>query len=188
MRRILEKIPKHYLFWLLAVVAVVIVLYLVFGGHNTPVSTIPGTTPKAETSADNQSPARGSDSSSNTNSNPAASTSPKQSAAAPSPTSDLTLDEAQTFVSNHTPGQNGSSTTEQSTCNTTPGATCYIEFSKEGVVKRLDSQVADSSGQVIWNWDVNKAGLTSGSWSIKAVAELNGQVKSVTDARSLVIQ
>lgn len=92
------------------------------------------------------------------------------------------------FVSNHFPGKDGSPTAEQSVCNTTPGANCYIEFTKDGVTKKLDSKVADSSGSVIWNWDVKDAGLTEGSWQITAIASANGQTKSATDQISLEIQ
>lgn len=91
------------------------------------------------------------------------------------------------FVSNHHPGGN-SPTSEASTCNTSAGATCYIQFTKGSVVKKLDSQTTDARGGAIWYWDIKNAGLTQGSWSITAVATLNGQTKTTVDAQPLVVQ
>lgn len=91
------------------------------------------------------------------------------------------------FVSNHTPG-NGSPTTEQSVCNTTPGATCYIELSKGGQIKTLAVKAADNSGSVIWSWDVADFQIDSGVWKITAISSLNGHTKSTVDSISLTIQ
>lgn len=92
------------------------------------------------------------------------------------------------LVSNHFPGQNGSNTQEQSTCNTTPGATCYIQLTntEAGKTTKLPSQTVGSDGSTAWTWDANT--LTSGQWQIMAVASLNGQTKSVTDSIKLSIQ
>ncbi|HVC36219.1 MAG TPA: hypothetical protein VNE40_02130 [Candidatus Dormibacteraeota bacterium] len=95
-----------------------------------------------------------------------------------------------TFVSNHSPSLSGTSSPSQelSTCNTTPGASCYIEFTQQGVVKTLKSQVADSNGVVSWTWNVNQAGFTTGTWQITAVASLNGQTKDTSDQLNLQVQ
>lgn len=85
------------------------------------------------------------------------------------------------FVSNHAPGQNGSPTTEYSVCSTTPGATCYIKFSLGDISRQLSTQKVDDSGSTTWQWDIDGAGLSKGSWQITAVATLNGQSKSTTD-------
>jgi cytoskeletal protein RodZ len=92
------------------------------------------------------------------------------------------------FVSNHRPGQDGSPTTEQSTCNTTSGATCYIQLTNTAtnVTTKLPPQPVDSGNTTTWSWDANK--LTSGSWQIVAVATLNGQTKTTTDPTSLEVQ
>jgi hypothetical protein len=94
------------------------------------------------------------------------------------------------FVSNHHPslsGAGGVPSQEESVCTTTPGATCYMTFTQNGVVKTLKSQVADSKGSVFWDWDVNKSGFTTGSWSITATASLNGVTKSTNDSLELVV-
>jgi len=91
------------------------------------------------------------------------------------------------FVSNHSPG-GSNPTTEQSVCNTTAGASCYIQFTKDSIVKKLDSQVTDANGTTIWNWDVKAAGLTAGSWHISAVATLNGQAVSAQDSQTMEIK
>ena len=94
------------------------------------------------------------------------------------------------FVSNHRPSLSGNTapTEEVSTCNTSPGAKCYIEFGQGNAVKKLDVQTADSSGSVNWIWDVAKAGFTEGSWQIKAVATLNGQTKTTEDSFVFEVQ
>jgi hypothetical protein len=93
------------------------------------------------------------------------------------------------FVSNHHPGEGGSPTSETSVCTTTPGATCKITFTKDGVTKSLSVQSVDRGGSAYWNgWTPSDAGLSSGSWQVKAVATLNGQSESTTDAIELVVQ
>ncbi len=93
------------------------------------------------------------------------------------------------FVSNHHPNLSGSPapSTEQSVCTTTPGASCYIQFTQNGVVKKLASQVADSNGLTAWTWDVNQAGFTEGTWEITVVATINDQSKSAKDSMALVV-
>lgn len=90
------------------------------------------------------------------------------------------------FVSNHHPG-GSNPTSEASVCITTPGAACHIEFTLGSQVKKLDTETTDSSGSAYWYWDTKNAGLTSGSWTITAVAELNGQTAKATDNQLLVI-
>lgn len=92
------------------------------------------------------------------------------------------------FVSNHKPGQNGSNMVELSQCTTSAGATCYIKFAQVGTAKTLPVKTADSNGFISWEWNVNDAGLTSGKWTIEAVAQLGDQTKSTTDQLSLEIQ
>lgn len=112
------------------------------------------------------------------------------SAAKSSSTTSTLLVPSGPFVSNHHPSLGGSVSPsgEQSVCNTTPGATCYVEFIKGSVIKQLPSATADSSGAAYWTWDVNKAGLTTGQWQIQAVANLNGQTKTAQDSLALDVQ
>lgn len=100
------------------------------------------------------------------------------------------LEPSGTFVSNHHPNLDGSPapSQEQSTCTTTPGATCTITFTQGAVTKTLEAKTADANGTVIWNWDVKTAGFTPGSWKITATASANGQSKSAADAQDLVVQ
>lgn len=85
------------------------------------------------------------------------------------------------FVSNHRPGQNGSNLVESSQCVTSPGAKCYIKFTKGDIVKTLEEKSTGSDGSVFWEWNITDAGLTRGSWTITAVATLGGQEKTTTD-------
>lgn len=92
------------------------------------------------------------------------------------------------FVSNHFPGANGSPNNEVSACNTTPGATCYIEFTKGSIVKTLPAKAIDSTGAVSWSWNISDAGLSSGKWQIKAIAQAGDSTKTTTDPIDLTIQ
>jgi hypothetical protein len=89
------------------------------------------------------------------------------------------------FVSNHRPS---SSTQEESFCNTSAGATCYIQFTKGGAIKKLEAQSTGGSGSVYWTWNVGDAGLSAGSWQVMAVATLNGQTKTTNDQIPLEVQ
>ena len=54
-------------------------------------------------------------------------------------------------------------------------------------VKKLDSKTVDSSGSVVWDWDVKDAGMSQGKWKITAVATLNGKTASADDSLSLEV-
>ena len=102
----------------------------------------------------------------------------------------LTSAPSGTFVSNHSPNLSGSPapSQEQSVCNTVPGATCTIVFTNGSKTKQLATQTADNNGVVVWNWDVNQAGFTPGSWKITATATLGNSSLSTADSRSLDVQ
>jgi len=90
------------------------------------------------------------------------------------------------FVSAH---QVSASTPLTSVCNTTPGATCQIIFIQNGIQKSLPSQTVDAGGSTYWNtWSPQSLGMTSGTWTVKAIALLNGQKKTAQDAMNLEIQ
>jgi cytoskeletal protein RodZ len=93
-----------------------------------------------------------------------------------------------TFVSNHTPGQNGSPTEETSTCGTTPGASCYIKFTNtsNGTTTVLPTQTVTSSGSTSWTWNCDI--LTTGSWQVVAVATLDGKTLTTQDPRTMEVQ
>jgi hypothetical protein len=92
------------------------------------------------------------------------------------------------FVSNHTPGQNGAPTVINSTCNTTPGASCYIEFTQNEVTTKLPSKTTNGDGAATWVWDIKDANLTTGKWKITAVATLNNESKTSEDPIPLTIK
>lgn len=96
-----------------------------------------------------------------------------------------------TFVSDHHPSltnANGASSSEVSVCTTTAGATCYLKFTKDGVIKTLPVQTTDGSGSTSWRWDVQTAGFTAGTWQITAVAILGNQTKMTTDGFPFEVQ
>lgn len=176
--------PKWLLLAAVIVIAIILSSVLALSNRKT-VSTIPSSSPnKTEPGLAGSNDKNPLPSSSATNT--AGSETTKNNGQTTS--TPLTLDAAQTLVSNHYPGKNGSPTTEQSVCNTTPGASCYIQFTMGNATKKLSAQVAGSSGATIWNWDINTAGLTSGSWQITAVASLGNQTKTASDPQALVIQ
>jgi hypothetical protein len=93
------------------------------------------------------------------------------------------------FVSNHHPNLSGTPAPNamSSVCNTTPGASCQISFTKDGVTKSLGAQTADANGATYWNWKLQDIGLTEGTWGVQASATLNGQTKTASDAMDLVV-
>ncbi|HEU4966018.1 MAG TPA: hypothetical protein VFT53_00870 [Candidatus Saccharimonadales bacterium] len=77
----------------------------------------------------------------------------------------------------------------QSTCNTTPGATCQIIFTNGSVAKSLEAEMTDAGGAVYWAWTPQGVGLTSGTWHITAKAVLGTQTKTTSnDPLTLEIQ
>jgi cytoskeletal protein RodZ len=90
------------------------------------------------------------------------------------------------FVSNHFP-QQGGTTALQSNCTTSPGATCQISFTKDGVVKSLPAQTTDKGGATYWNWDYKDLGLTTGAWHVEAKANYGSQTQTATDGLDVTI-
>lgn len=93
------------------------------------------------------------------------------------------------FISNHRPNLSGSPapSSMSSVCNTTPGASCKISFTKGDSVKSLPSQVTDAGGATYWFWNLEDIGLTSGNWSISATSSVGDSSKTTTDPRTLVV-
>lgn len=89
------------------------------------------------------------------------------------------------FVSNHHLG--ASSPTVQSTCTTTPGATCQIIFTNGSATKSLPVQQTDRGGSAYWSWNLGEIGLTKGSWQITAKAVAGSQTKTATDSMKLEV-
>ena len=85
------------------------------------------------------------------------------------------------FVSNHFPGRNGSPSKEESLCNSTPGASCYMEFrnTTSGETTRLASQTINSQGSTSWSWDAKI--LPNGKWQVTAVAVRGAEIKKTSD-------
>lgn len=88
------------------------------------------------------------------------------------------------FVSSHRVGLSDSI---ESICATSSGASCQITFTRNGVVKSLDSNVVSSNGSVSWVWTPDSIGLSSGSWEIKAVASQNNLQTEAKDPRNLEV-
>lgn len=161
--------------------------------HSGTVASVstPNTTPASgDKSAGGSSSASNSGSSSDKGGSVAGTgTGSSGSSSASPPTTAALIAPYGTFVSNHRPGQNGSPTTEQSVCTTTPGASCNITFTNSaGVVKSLGAQTVGSSGSAYWNWNVTGSDLAPGTWKVAATATFNGQAKTTTDATSLEIE
>ena len=63
--------------------------------------------------------------------------------------------------------------TEESICDTVPGATCELKASKDAQTVTVGpAKVADGNGTVLWDWSVSQ--LSKGNWQVYAVASLNG--------------
>ena len=104
-------------------------------------------------------------------------------------TSDEFKEPSGSFVSNHRPNLSGTPApnTVQSVCVTTPGATCTITFTKDGVTKSLPPQATDRGGASYWTWKLQDIGLTVGAWEIQAKATMNSKVKTTNDSMSLEV-
>jgi hypothetical protein len=169
------------------IVAIVIVIALA-GGHKKavsgPIKTM-YTSSSSSTKSAKSNPS--SSNSSNASSNNSSSDKPASSGSQIGTSNSLAAPYG-TLVSNHKPGQNGSNLIEQSQCITNPGASCYIKFTQNGVVKTLPTKTADTNGSVIWQWSISDAGLTSGNWQITAVATSGAQTKTTTDQLPLEVQ
>ena len=94
------------------------------------------------------------------------------------------------FVSNHFPNLSGSPApnTLSSTCSTTVGVQCYIEFKNGSITKSLESKQTDTNGNVTWNWKLQDVGLTAGSWTVTAVAKNGSLTASSTDPMKLEVK
>jgi hypothetical protein len=78
---------------------------------------------------------------------------------------------------------------EQSTCNTTTGASCTISFTLGSTTKQLATETANGDGTASWPiWTADSIGLTSGSWTITAKATLGTQSSQTTDPTQLEVQ
>jgi cytoskeletal protein RodZ len=91
------------------------------------------------------------------------------------------------FVSSHSPSLS-QSPQMASVCNTTVGASCWIEFSKDTTVLSLKAVTTDNSGTAYWYWNLNDDGFSTGSWQITAKATLKGQTVTVKDTQPLVVK
>ena len=130
----------------------------------------------------------GSSSSSSTNNSTITTSSSGSAGGKTSEPSSSLLNPFGNFVSNHNPSLSGGLSNEASVCNTTPGASCYIEFTQNDTVKKLPTEIANSSGSIYWSWDVSTAGFTSGQWTIEAIANLNGRTATTVDQVKLNVQ
>ena len=149
-----------------------------------PVTASPDTKGEPSTSQT----ASNSDKSSQNSSTPTTSSQPgDQKSSSSGSTGGTLLSPAGDFVSAHK--NVPSSASLSSVCNTTAGATCKISFtSTNGTVKSLDSQTTDRGGSTYWNsWSPKAIGLTTGSWTVQAIASLNGQTKTSSDALPLEV-
>lgn len=96
------------------------------------------------------------------------------------PTAGALIEPTGNFVSAH---HVQASTPVTSTCITTPGASCQINFTKDGVTKSLPAETTDAGGNAYWNnWQPQYYGLATGTWTVTAVATLGTQTLSATDA------
>ncbi len=97
-----------------------------------------------------------------------------------------------TFVSDYSATM---STQEDSSCNTTVGATCTITFKNvaNGSTVSLSPMVAGTSkdaqeSSAIWSsWTPSSIGLSQGTWQVSATATLNGGSQTTTSQVTLDI-
>ncbi len=188
------RVSKLIIGVVVLVVLVLVVLELTNTTHffHKASDVIPSTSPTITSSSGTKSANGSSTATSNTSTNTTNTTTNTTTSTNPktgSPTASTAplLAPFGTFVSDHHPNLSGSPapSAEQSVCNTTPSATCYISFTNNGVTKSLATQTADNNGSTYWSWDVNKNGLSAGDWTVTAYATLNGVTSSTKDPQTL---
>lgn len=175
----------------LIVIAGVIAFFIYRSSANKKPATTASQLTKGEKTTDSNKSSGNSSSNGSSTSGLGSQTSDDKNETSNQPSANATLiAPTGTFVSNHRPNLGGSPAPneEQSTCNTTPGATCQISFTYNGVTKSLPAQTADSGGATYWTWDLQDIGLTEGSWQIQATARLNGKTLTGSDALKLEVQ
>lgn len=178
---ILDKVTKHKKIALSSIIVIVLLAFGVFillHSSNSIVSSKKTTHPTASKQSKQSTPKSTAKSNSTTPSITTNNT-PTITPAGPSNSSQTLEAPFGSFVSNNNPSlSNSSQSYELSSCETTPGATCYIKFTNaQGQNIILPSQVVDSQGVTSWGWNVNTKGFTVGTWSVTAIASLNGQDK-----------
>jgi hypothetical protein len=179
-QRKIKSTRKRYLVMVLVAMVVISTILVLLHNSKYSATTIPSK-PSSQSSSD-KTPSTSQPSSSSTGS----AAQPDKNASNLTTTGSGPTKPFGNFVSNHSPG-GGSPTQEKSTCNTTPGASCVVQFTMGSITKKLDAQTADSSGATYWTWDVKEAGLSEGSWQITAIASLNGQTTTTQDQTLLKI-
>lgn len=94
------------------------------------------------------------------------------------------------FVSNHAARLSGGAiySTESSTCLTTPGAYCQIQFQMGDTIRTLPKKLTDANGNVVWeSWTLGDVGLSAGAWDITAIASNGSHTASTKDAIQLTV-
>lgn len=175
-----KSIAKNKILWLILILAVI--LFIVAGVYVMYRNTSVG----KETHMDGPYTSDISEPQKNANSEqspPSASDSDKQNSTVSQ--GDRVMMPTGNFVSTHKP--TSSSTTIESVCVTTPGATCDIQFSLNGEVKSLGSKVTGQSGSANWIWSPASLGLSQGSWAISATAQLGTATQTASDPTNLEI-
>lgn len=94
-----------------------------------------------------------------------------------------------TFVSNHHPNLSGSPAPNRitSTCTTTPGVLCTVQFTNGGTTKTLPEKTTDSNGNVGWDWTLQEVGLSIGEWQVKAIAKNGDKTTEDLDVIPLIV-
>lgn len=179
-----------------AIIALVAILELTNTTHffhaqkaqSGTIPTIVSQTSKPSSTNSSSTPSTDTSSSTSNSSNSTSQSSPKDTSGGVANSDASLIAPYGSFVSNHSPSLSASPPTKElSSCSTSVGASCHIEFTQGNVTRKLESRTVDNSGTVSWLWDVSQAGLTAGTWKVTAVASLNGQTKSTTDQLTLEV-
>lgn len=194
MKRLL-KTHRRILLTALLVGAIAVVLGFIYWPSQKKVSIIPSSSPSSSSS--NKGAAANSTQSPNSNapsssgqsaegSSPGASNNAKASGSpASSSSSSSLITPWGDFISSQNASTSSSGTTEVSVCNTSPGATCYIQFTNGNSIYKLAVETANSNGAASWTWNVKNSGLSPGQWQISAVASFNNLTKTGTTTEIL---
>lgn len=175
----MQKRKSLYVLCAIVIFALIVIVWKSLGSSNktqdTSVST--GTSSQNQTGGE-----RGQNSSQSSNetqdkSQKQVSNTPVENASLQTPTG--------SFVSNHHPTT--SSQSIESVCSTNQGATCDIKLTMGSAYKTLGTKTVGTNNSVTWVWSPSSIGLSSGTWQVMAIAELNGAQKTSNDPINLVV-
>jgi hypothetical protein len=103
------------------------------------------------------------------------------------PGADALLPPTGTFLSSHRLSLSGAGApgNARSVCRTSPGAKCWLTFSKDGKNVSFLARTVGDDGVASWDWSPADIHLTAGHWDVTVTAERGSEQQVVDEAIGL---